>query len=155
MVINIEDKTILETLDQIIKDPKIMKFLIPLVEEARNEKYFPVTKTVLLSLFENKLPKQINLCRIFILGANTKSKIEKHKNSFQRTVTIFGLGDTKVLNNNIWVSNIRKADGKTIKDRWLSVLENTWHQPISGQEDWITVTFHTASEDQIIDEYND
>ena len=155
MVINIEDKTILEALDQIIKDPKIIRFIIPLIEEAKSEKCFPVTKTVPLSLFENKLPKQINQCRIFILGANTKSKIERHTNSFQRTVTIFGSGDTKVLINNIWVSNIRRADGKTIEDRWLSVPENTWHQPISGKEDWITVAFHTASEGQIVDKYKD
>ncbi|MBI3591043.1 MAG: hypothetical protein HY094_06685 [Candidatus Melainabacteria bacterium] len=155
MVINIEDKTILEALDQIIKDPKIMKFLIPLVEEARNEKCFPVTKNVPLSLFEQKLPKQINLCRIFILPANTTSKIERHTNSFQRTVTVVGSGETKILNNNIWVSNVRTARGKTIEERWLSVPENTWHQPISGTEDWITITFHTALENEIIDEYRE
>lgn len=155
MTTNFEEQSILEKLDQTIKDPQISSLLTPLIDKARNEKEFPVTKNVPLSLFKNKLPKQINLCRIFILPSNTKSKIEKHKNSFQRTVTIFGSGDTKILNNDLWSSNVRKAYGKTIEDRWLSVLENTWHQPISGKEDWITVTFHTASEKDIIDEYKD
>lgn len=149
------EKIVLENLDQIIKDPQIVNLLMPLIEEAKNGKGLPVTKNVSFSVFQQKLPKQINLCRIFILPANTKSKTEKHTNSFQRTVTIVGSGETKILNNNIWVSNVRTARGKTIEERWLSVPENTWHQPISGTEDWITVTFHTASEKDIIDEYKD
>lgn len=155
MFLNIKERSMLEVLDQIIRNPNIETFLEPLIESAKNEKTFPVTKAVSVYLFKDKLPKEINLCRIFILPANTKSKIEKHINSFQRTVTIAGSGDTKILKNNIWISNIRSADGKAIEDRWLSVPENTWHQPISGKEDWITVTFHTAYEEGIIDEYKD
>lgn len=155
VTIDFKEKTILEKLDQIIREPQIINLLISLIEEAKNEKFFPITENIPLSLFKDKLPRQINLCRIFILPPNTKSKIEKHKNSFQRTVTVFGSGDTKILNNDLWISNVKRADGKTIEERWLSVPEDTWHQPISGKEDWITVTFHTALESDIVDEYRE
>lgn len=155
MIFDIKEKSIVEILDRVIKDSQILSSITPLIEGAKNETVATVTKNVSLSLFKKKLPKQINLCRIFVLRANTASKVERHINSFQRTVTILGSGDTKILNNNVWVSNVRTADGKTIKDRWLSVPENTWHQPISKKEDWVTVTFHTARESEIIDEYQE
>lgn len=150
-----KEKNILEILDQVINDPQIMNSLVPLIEEAKSAKHLPVTKNIPLFLFKDRLPNQLNLCRIFVLPANTKSKIERHPNSFQRTFSIFGSGDTKVFNNNIWVSNVRTADGKTFEDRWLSVPKNTWHQPIALSSNWITITFHTASENKIIDMYKD
>ncbi len=39
--------------------------------------------------------------------------------------------------------------------RWASLSENIWHQPVSGNEDWVVLTFHTASEMELIDEYKD
>ena len=155
MIFDIKEKSILEILDRVIKDSQILSSITPLIEEAKNETVATVTKNVSLSLFKKKLPKQINLCRIFVLRANTASKVERHINSFQRAVTIIGSGNTKILTKDVWVSNIRTASAKTIKGRWLSVPENTWHQPIAGLDDWITITFHTASGRYIVDEYKE
>ena len=76
MVFDIKEIVTLETLDQIIKDSQILSSITPLIEEVKREKWFPVTKNIPLSLFDNKLPKQINLCRIFVLCANTASKLK-------------------------------------------------------------------------------
>ena len=38
---------------------------------------------------------------------------------------------------------------------WASLSENIWHLPVSGNEDWVVLTFHTASVVELIDEYKD
>ena len=123
--------------------------------ELEQKEVVSITENIPLEIFGDDLPASINLCRLFILKANTKSKIEKHVNSYQRTFSYFGEGNINILENRTWKSNIRKSSGSLINDRWLSVPENTWHQPIALSTDWITVTFHTASENKIIDEYKD
>lgn len=148
----------LEVLDKILKQKNVLISLNSLINDAKKEfkesESLSLTKNISLEMFP-KLPSSINLCRLFILRANTKSKIEKHINSFQRTFTYSGEGNTKIFENGKWSSNLRIDSGDSIEKRWLSVPENTWHEPISLSRDWITITFHTASENQIIDEYMD
>lgn len=150
---------IISFLNEVLGNKSIRKIIDLAVSRAK-EKFAQntapsITETIPLSIFGNRLPKEINLCRLFILKANTKSKIERHTNSYQRTFTLYGEGNTKILGNNAWKSNVRKNSGSSVEDRWLSVPENTWHQPIALSADWITITFHTASESEIIDEYKD
>ena len=150
---------IISILDDILKDESIRKIIGMILSKAKEKLLqgtsISIVETIPLSVFGGKLPKEINLCRLFILKANTKSKIERHTNSYQRTLTLYGEGDTKILENSMWKSNVRKSSGGSMEDRWLSVPENTWHQPIALSSDWVTVTFHTASESGIIDEYKD
>ena len=156
---NSDEIKIISFLDDLLRNTSISKLIDLEIVKARkaleNSNSSSITETLPLSVFENKLSKDINLCRLFILKANLKSKIERHRNSHQRTFTCFGEGDTRILENNIWKSNISKSLGASIDNRWLSVPENTWHQPIALLNDWITITFHTASESEIIDEYMD
>ena len=156
---SLQEKNILENLDGLLKKRDIISFITPMINEIKKElnqkKVISITKNIPTESFGNELPASINLCRLFILKANTKSKIERHTNSYQRTCTLYGEGDTKIFENNTWKSNVRKDSGSSIEDRWLSVPENTWHQPIALSDDWITITFHTASENEIIDEYKE
>ena len=153
----LSERKILESLDEILNQKNILNSLVPLIDKAFDEfkqnGITSLTKNIPLEIFKDKLPSAIGLCRLFILKANTKSKIERHTNSFQRTFTYSGEGDTKIFLNNVWESNIRKSTGSKIDDRWFSVRENTWHEPIAHSCDWITITFHTAKENEIIDEY--
>ena len=128
----------------------INKTILDVVSELKASDSISITKNIPIEKLSTQLPEEIRLCRIFALKANTKSKIERHPNSIQRTFTYFGEGDTKILENNVWKSNIRTS---STNDRWLSVPKNTWHQPISLSSDWVTITFHTALESEIIDEY--
>jgi hypothetical protein len=42
-----------------------------------------------------------------------------------------------------------------IDTRWASLPANIWHQPVAGEEDWAVIAFHTASEKDLIDEYQE
>ena len=155
----LQEKKILEQLDDLLKKKDTIDLITPIINEVKKEleqkKIVSVTKNIPVESFSSELPTSINLCRLFILKANTKSKIERHTNSHQRTYTLYGKGDTKIFENNVWKSNVRKSSGNSIEDKWLSVPENTWHQPIALLDDWITITFHTASESEIVDEYKE
>ena len=152
---NLQEQKLLELLELNINSSNLLirKSVSSALSELNNGNSISVTKNIPVKEFFSKLPKEVKLCRIFALKANTKSKIERHTNSYQRTLTLYGEGDTKILENNIWKSNIRKSLVSPAEDRWLSVPENTWHQPIALSTDWITIIFHTASESKIIDEY--
>ena len=154
---SLQEKSILEKLDSLLKKGDIANLITPMISEVKKEleqkQVVSITKNIPVESFGSELPTSINLCRLFILKANTKSKIERHTNSYQRTYTLCGKGDTKIFENNVWKSNVRKSSGSSIENKWLSVPENTWHQPISFSDDWITITFHTAFENEIIDEY--
>ena len=156
---NQDEEKLFTSLEEVLNDKFIASLINESVLNIRLElpkiDSISITKTIPINKFNGLVPSQFKLCRIFALKANTKSKIERHTNSYQRTFTLCGEGDTKILENNIWKSNIRKSSGSSAEDRWLSVPENTWHQPIALSTDWITITFHTASESEIIDEYKD
>ena len=51
--------------------------------------------------------------------------------------------------------SLRSDMGGPLELRWASLGENIWHQPVAGMEDWIVLTFHTASEAELIDEYKE
>ena len=155
---NSKEHEVIKGLDEVLKLSYITELINTTVLEAEedlyNSKLPSITKTVPLKIFEDKLPNFINLCRVFILCANTESKIERHTNSFQRTMSWKGFGKTKVLTGNEWMLHESRASkDANLESRWLSVPSDTWHQPISGDKNWATVTFHTAGENEIIDEY--
>ena len=157
MVLDPNERKVLESLDEILNQKSILSSLVPLIDktfdEFKQSGVTSLTKNIPLEIFGDKLPGEINLCRLFILKANTKSKIERHTNSFQRTFTYSGEGDTKVFLNGTWKSETRKSTENSIEDRWLSVSENIWHEPKALNTNWITITFHTAKENEITDEY--
>jgi hypothetical protein len=52
-----------------------------------------------------------------------------------------------------WLSNHLISDPEAPLDRrWLSIPVNTWHRPVMGAGDWTVVSFHTAPDDQLIEE---
>lgn len=110
------------------------------------------TTTIPIESLGNDLPKEAGLFRIYIQKADTIAKVERHKNSTQRVMSYRGTGSIRVQDNDAWTSNPLKSHGN-IKGKWLTVKPNIWHQPIASDNDWITLTFHTASESEIIDEY--
>ncbi|GAB3485242.1 hypothetical protein [Marinomonas epiphytica] len=104
---------------------------------------------------------KIGLCRVFILRAGCKMpRPEIHRNSIQRLVSYSGEGSIFSakpggIDRNFQGFSIASPDSQSKdKPHWDIVPENTWHYPLAGvQEDWFTVTFHSASEALIIDEY--
>lgn len=105
---------------------------------------------------------RVGLCRVFILKAGCQMpKAEIHRNSIQRLVSYKGNGAIHssqpggVDKSFVPCAIQSPLDATTpYTDCWDVVPKNTWHFPFAGeQEDWFTVTFHSASEADIIDEH--
>ena len=111
---------------------------------------------VSLSVFGDSLPPEIKSCRVFALRAGLGSGIECHPNSHQRVLSLEGTGEIRVFDDSAPYSvSLRSDMGGPLELRWGSLQENIWHQPVAGVEDWVVLTFHTASEAELIDEYKD
>ncbi|MDB4837444.1 hypothetical protein OAH87_03145 [Marinomonas sp.] len=112
-------------------------------------------------LLEAQKP-MVGLCRVFILRAGCKMpKPEIHRNSIQRLMSYKGQGSIFSaspggVDMTFSEYSIKSPDSESqsFDGCWDIVPENTWHFPVAApHEDWFTVTFHSASEAEIIDEY--
>ena len=111
---------------------------------------------VSLSVFGDNLPSEIKSCRVFAMRAGLESRIECHPNSHQRVLSLEGTGEIRVLDDpEPFTVSLRSEMGGPLELRWGLLKENIWHQPVAGPEVWVVLTFHTASEDELIDEYKD
>jgi hypothetical protein len=129
------------------------------------------------------LPVHIRSVRLFALSAGTVGLTERHPNSYQRVVSLGGEGTIRVWGGNPtlplppkdagsgrrsdpnrrlrrWkettsVLHRLESDPKApIHLRWSSVPPGLWHQPSAGpEEDWLTLAFHTADTQSLMDEY--
>ncbi|MCY4399025.1 MAG: hypothetical protein OXE96_06775 [Gemmatimonadetes bacterium] len=107
-------------------------------------------------------PEPVRLCRAFLLrrGASMAAP-ERHANSVQRLVSyrgrgwihqgLPGSGPSSLLPRAIASPGL--GDAADIHRFWDIVAPGVWHFPEADrEEDWATVTFHSAAEDEIIDE---
>ncbi|MEO9655226.1 hypothetical protein [Marinomonas sp.] len=107
----------------------------------------------------------IALCRVFILRAGCKMpRPEIHRNSVQRLVSFKGQGSiysatpggVDMTFKECAIVSPDVNDSEDPMNCWDVVPENTWHFPqADAGQDWFTVTFHSATEDAIVDEYWD
>ena len=64
-----------------------------------------------------------------------------------------GSADMQTWNGSTWVSHVLKSEpGAPFEQRWLSIPINTWHKPMMGDGNWVVVSFHTAADDELIEE---
>lgn len=105
---------------------------------------------------------QVRLCRLFLLRSGTRMAVpERHRNSVQRLVSYRGSGsihqgvpggDPEGLRARAICSP--GADESGLARHWDIVPAGVWHYPeADGGEDWATLTFHSAAEGEIVDEY--
>jgi hypothetical protein len=98
------------------------------------------------------LPKGIASSWIFVLRAGISTGAERHPNSIQRVCSLSGSADMQTWDGT-WVSHhLRSEPDAPIESRWLSIPVNVWHRPVIGSRDWVVVSFHTASADDLIEE---
>jgi hypothetical protein len=98
------------------------------------------------------LPREICSSWVFVLRAGTTTGAERHPNSIQRVMSFRGAADLQTWDGERWQSN-RLHEGHALDDRWLTIPEHMWHRPvIAAAADWIVVSFHTATDAQLIEE---
>jgi len=158
------EQAILEALDAAIRAPRAAAAIAAIVNQVsaelgRNPSARLAWRTVPLQIYE-RLPQQIASSWVFVLRADCTSGAERHPNSIQRFMSYRGSADMQTWDGRRWVSHILAAEIRTaegsqaapFQDRWLSIPINTWHRPVMGKGDWTVVSFHTAPDDQLIEE---
>ena len=105
---------------------------------------------------------RIRLCRLFLLRRGARMAVpERHRNSVQRLVSYRGKGSIHQGVPGGGPEGLRAravfspdADTTDLGRHWDIVPEGVWHFPEAAtDEDWATVTFHSAADDEIVDEY--
>ena len=151
------ERDILESLEREIRLPRASSFLSALTAEVSALlKRDPATRlawrSVPLDVYE-RLPDGIASSWIFVLRAGCSSGAERHPNSIQRVMSYQGSADMQTWDGQRWASNaLRSEEGQPLENRWLSIPTNVWHRPVMEDVDWAVVSFHTASETELIEE---
>jgi hypothetical protein len=123
--------------------------------------------TLPIELFSDKMPEpfrpMVRLCRAFTIRAGQRAPHEEiHRNSVQRLVSFRGEGAVNcAMPGGLDRAYTRRqivspdsAQQSEIAMCWDVVPGNTWHFPEArGADQWYGVAFHSASADDIIDEY--
>jgi hypothetical protein len=166
---NPDERAILEKLDRLIRQDEAVECIELAIAAAR--RMLAADAGALLSwaaipltAYGTELPEMIQSSWVFILRSRSVSGAERHPNSHQRMVSYRGSGDfqvsfqttSRVDDRPRWESNCLASEpGSRLDQRWVSIPPNTWHQAVTGQDDWVVVSFHTAPERELIEERPD
>ena len=109
-------------------------------------------KSIPLGLFVD-VPSEIQSAWVFALRSDTSTGAERHPNSIQRVTSLRGSADLQTWDGRQWQSHRLAASMETERrDAWLTIPVSVWHRPVVGSETWIVVSFHTASDRDLIEE---
>ena len=165
-----EERTLLGTLDNMVRSEKVRSQILPIVDRVRAElarqtDALMTWEPIALEVFGADLPRSIRSGWVFILRAGADTGAERHPNSHQRMMTFAGTGDMKIdaigTPNDIeaeteiaWRSHILVSDPDApLEKRWISIPQNVWHRPVIGKDaDWVVVSFHTVAANELIEE---
>lgn len=149
---------ILHILDTMIRRQSariIIDSIIPLVEQrlTQDPKILLAWEPVPLPTYGEGLPDIIRSSWVFVLRAQTTTGAERHPNSYQHLISYRGSGDLRILNDELWGSNLLASDPSArIENRSLSIPPNIWHRALVPEENWVVVSFHTVYENELIEE---
>jgi len=153
-----QESEILEVLDTAVRAESVISkidAIVSRVEQELREKPDDVLvwEPIPLDVYTSPLPETIRSSWVFILRANTATGAERHPNSYQRMMSYRGSGDFQTRIAGDWCSHILKSDQTLpIKERWISIPPNVWHQAIVAGEYWVVVSFHTVAAHELIEE---
>jgi hypothetical protein len=109
-----------------------------------------------LATYAGSLPPGIESSWIFVLRAGITSGAERHPNSHQRVMSLRGRGDLQTWDDGVWTAHVLESDAaRALGERWLSIPVNVWHKPVMGDSNWVVLSFHTASDETLIEETGD
>jgi len=152
---------ILQTLDAIIRQESLRSMIDSKVLQAeeklvRHSELLLAWEPIPMDVYDKGLPSPIRSSWVFVLRAGAKTGAERHPNSHQRMMSYRGSGDFQVQIDGKWCSNILTSNPTApIERRWISIPPDTWHQAVVAERNWVVVSFHTVSEDELIEERPD
>ncbi len=154
-----EERSRLEAIDRIVRSNEVRREIQPIIERvskklASNSHSVMAWEPIPLEIFGRGLPESIRSGWIFILRRGADTGPERHPNSHQRMLTLSGTGDMRTKQRRAWKSNILRSNRNArLRQRWVSIPQNTWHQPVVGAEsDWAVISFHTVPAEELIEE---
>ena len=156
-----KDQKTLRILEEIVKQESVraaIDSLIPKVEQKleTDPKAILAWEPIPLDTYGGKLPDTIHSSWVFVIRAQSESGAERHPNSHQYMMSYRGSGDLQIKTGKKWESNLLVSDPKeTLERRWVSIPPYTWHQAVTSQKNWTVVSFHTAPEEELIEERPD
>jgi len=162
-----EERALLQHLDQVLSSEKAIQSIAVAVEIASSNLHADAGaalawEPIPLAAYGSELPSFIQSSWVFILRARTITGAERHPNSHQRLVSYRGSGDfqisfqgSEISETPDWHSNLLTSSAVGLDQRWVSIPTNTWHQGVTGDDDWIVVSFQTAPERELIEERPD
>jgi len=156
-----QELKILQILDAIAKQESVRAMIdsVVLRVERRLTQDFGALlawEPVPLATYGGKLPNTIRSSWVFVLRAQSNTGAERHPNSRQRMMSYRGSADLQILTSERWCSNPLVSDSEVqIESRWISISPNIWHQAVVPKENWAVLSFHTAPEDELIEERPD
>lgn len=157
-MIDIEELPIIRAIDDILKREYVRDTLNSTISELerklnRTVEAKLVWEPVPLIVYKDRLPGLILSSWIFILPADTDSGAERHPHSRQRMMSYRGRGNLQIRDGEEWRSNrLTSEPDAPIESRWVSIPPNTWHRAIVPAENWVVVSFHTATAEELIEE---
>lgn len=155
---NAAELEILGALDRAVRSPAAAAKIDAIVSRVRrhlaeNPGASLAWETIPLSAYGLPLPASIRSSWAFLLRANTSTGAERHPNSVQRMVAYDGRGDFQTKAGQRWESHFLSSGlSEPLERRWISIPADVWHQGVVPERDWAVVSFHTASESELIEE---
>ena len=165
-----EERSTLESLDKIIRSPRVRTKIEPIIERVRADllrksNALMTWEPVPADVFGAGLPPSLRSAWVFVLRAGADTGAERHPNSHQRMMTFGGTGDMQIdlkrARNDVksesdinWQSNILVSDPEAaLEARWISIPPNVWHRPVIAKAaDWLVISFHTVPAAELIEE---
>jgi hypothetical protein len=155
------EQKILQRLDELLMDETIRSRIDPIVEKVKeNLAESPQSQMswqpLPLEFYGMNLPANIASSWVFLIRANCNTGAERHPNSHQRMISYENSGDIQIMIDGDWKShNLVSEFDRLLEERWASIPEQTWHQVVTGNKDWVVVSFHTVPESELIEERMD
>jgi hypothetical protein len=155
---NVEERNILQILDELVNNRAVAAMIdaiIMRVEHKLGQKpdALMAWEPIPLDLYGKELPTLIRSSWMFILRGQATTGAERHPNSHQRMMSYRGTGDLQLWSDNSWHSSFLVSDlDAPLHSRWVSIPPYTWHQAVVPQQNWVVVSFHTAPQNELIEE---
>jgi len=166
-----QERSILESLDALLRSPSVRAGIEPVVERVGRKLAEAPTAVMAweplpLAIYGPSLPPFLRSSWVFILRSQTATGAERHPNSRQRMMSYRGIGDIQTGDPAAddaptggpgrWHSHQLVIDpAADFARRWISIPDNTWHQCVVPEGNWVVVSFHTVPAGELIEERPD